>query len=121
MQLKTILSAFVRPVKEKLPFFCLFLVAIDAIPLRLLVANIHYRNFGAIGDFFLEDFPRAGVIAYLATLVVYFFRKKWVLMGGVCIGNHLVGCMSVPTFGVWKDITTRYSNLDIGDKFSGIF
>ena len=99
MQLKTILSAFVRPVKEKLPFFCLFLIAIDAIPLRLFISNIHYRNIGAIGEFLLEDFPRAGVIAYLATLVVYFFRKKWVLMGGyvlatillaVCLFLHLV-------------------------------
>ena len=114
-------SAFVRPVKEKLSFFCFFLVAIDAIPLRLFISNIHYRNIGAIGEFLLEDFPRAGVIAYLATLVVYFFRKKWVLMGGVFVGNYLVGSMSVPTFGVWKDITTRYSNFDIGDKFSGIF
>ena len=92
-------SAFVRPVKEKLPFFCLFLIAIDAIPLRLFISNIHYRNIEAIGEFFLEDFPRAGVIAYLATLVVYFFRKKWVLMGGyvlatillaVCLFLHLV-------------------------------
>lgn len=99
MQFKTILSAFVRPIKEKLPFFCLFLIATDAIPLRLFVSNIHYRNFGAIGDFLLEDFPRAGVIAYLATLAVYFFRKKWVLMGGyvlatillaVCLFLHLV-------------------------------
>lgn len=121
MQFKTILSAFVRPIKEKLPFFCLFLIAIDAIPLRLLVANIHYRNFGAIGDFLLEDFPRAGVIAYLATLVVYFFRKRWVLMGGVFVGNYLVGSMLVPSFGVWENFTTRYHNLDIGDKCPGIF
>lgn len=83
-------SAFVRPVKEKLPFFCLFLIAIDAIPLRLFISNIHYRNIEAIGEFFLEDFPRAGVIAYLATLVVYFFRKKWVLMGGYVLATILL-------------------------------
>ena len=99
VKLKSVLSAFVRPVKEELPFFCLFLMAIDAIPLRLFVSNIHYRNLGAIGEFLLEDFPRAVVIAYLATFVVHFSRKKCVLMGGyllatillaVCLFLHLV-------------------------------
>ena len=95
---KKILSTLVKPVKSELSFYVLFLLAIGIIPLRMFVSHIHYLYFDGIENFLLYDFSRAGAVAYLATWLVYLFKRYAKVAGymlatillAVCLFLHLV-------------------------------
>ena len=94
-----LLDKLLLPVFREFPFFVLFLVGISVMPIRFIPSHLHYFYWERIYNFFILDFPRAGVIAYAFTLWVYYTRSKLIKIGGyvlasilftVCIFLHLV-------------------------------
>lgn len=89
----------VAPLSEELPFYVLFLLAISVMPIRFIPSHIHALYWERLFNFFFTDFPRAGAISYLFTLVVYYSRSRHLKVLGyiaasvlftVCLFLHLV-------------------------------
>lgn len=87
------------PLGEELPFYALFLLAISVMPIRFIPSHIHALYMERLFNFFFIDFPRAGAISYLVTLVVYYSRSQLIKVFGyvvasvlfyVCLFLHLV-------------------------------
>lgn len=96
MKLQRIL---VSPMREEFPFYALFLLAISVMPIRFIPSHIHALYIERLFNFFFIDFPRAGAISYLVTLIVYYSRSQLIKVLGyvvasvlfaVCLFLHLV-------------------------------
>ena len=92
-------KVFVSPLSEELPFYILFLLAISVMPIRFIPSHIHALYMERLFNFFFIDFPRAGAISYLFTLIVYYSRCRVFKVLGyiiasvlftVCLFLHLV-------------------------------
>lgn len=77
-----IFQSLLTPVISEFPFFALFLFAIAVMPLRFFPSPLLHGYFEATKDFLWANFPRAGAIAYLFTLVVYHARSRILRIGG---------------------------------------
>lgn len=87
------------PIVEEFPFYAMFLLAISIMPIRFIPSHIHYLYLDRLYNFFFIDFPRAGAIAYLFTLLVYYSRSRLLKISSyvlasvlftVCLFLHLV-------------------------------
>lgn len=94
-----LLRIMVIPVVEEFPFYAMFLLAISIMPIRFIPSHIHYLYIDRLYNFFFIDFPRAGAISYIITVLVYYFRNRLLKIGGyvlasllfsVCLFLHLV-------------------------------
>lgn len=89
----------VAPLREELPFYVLFLLAISVMPIRFIPSHIHSLYMERLFNFFFIDFPRAGAISYLFTLIIFYSRSRFLKVVGyivasvlltVCLFLHLV-------------------------------
>lgn len=94
-----LLDRFMLPIISEFPFFVLFLLSISIMPIRFIPSHLHAFYMERIYNFLVLDFPRAGVITYVFTLLVYFTHSKLIkivsyalatLLFTTCIFLHLV-------------------------------
>lgn len=62
-------------VKESVFFFAFFLLISSSI-FRLMISDLHYLNYDGLRDLF-ESLAKSITITYIFTLVVFYFKKKW--------------------------------------------
>ena len=84
-----VVKSLTTPVEAELPFFCLFLLAIAFMPLRYFPSPLIHGHWQLVANFLFENFPRAVVIAYLFTLLVYFTRSRAVRIACYAFGTAL--------------------------------
>lgn len=92
-------SLLVTPLREELPFYVLFLLAISVMSIRFLPSHIHALCMERIFNFFFIDLPRAAAISYLFTLAVYYSHSRFLkafcyvvssALFTICLFLHLV-------------------------------
>lgn len=83
-------KVLISPLSEELPFYVLFLLAISVMPIRFIPSHIHSLYIERLFDFFFIDFPRAGAISYLLTLIVYYSRCRFLKVLGYMVASVLL-------------------------------
>lgn len=77
------------PLSEELPFYVLFLLAISVMSIRFIPSHIHALYMERLFNFFFIDFPRAGAVSYLFTLIVYYSRCRVFKVFGYMVASTL--------------------------------
>ncbi len=83
-------GAVATPVVSELPFFTLFLLSISVQPLRWIPRNVLYGRLDRVFELVFDNIPRAAVVAYIFTLLVYYTRSKAVKIGGYAFASVLL-------------------------------
>ncbi len=83
-------GAVATPVVSELPFFTLFLLSISVQPLRWSLRHMIYGQWDRVFEILFGNIPRAAVVAYLFTLLVYYSRSKAVKIGGYAFASVLL-------------------------------
>ena len=96
-----VVNTLAAPVVNELPFFTLFLLSISIQTLRFCFRHILYGQLDRAWEILSGNIPRAVVVAYIFTLLVYYSRSKAVKITGYVLASVLL-VVFVFLYGVFR-------------------